>query len=156
MKINRIIFADKRGNNRSAMARALFEKMYPSADREVLARGLVVSFEGPLNQKAEAVMVSNGLETEGFRSKQLTDDVIMSGTLIFTMNAVQREQVIEGYKAANENNTFVLSTFAGEELEIMDPYGGNLQVYGICLEALKSTLEKIQAKIHQMEEGGDL
>ena len=152
MKIKRVIFADNKGNARSAMACALYKKMYPDSDIEVLARGLVVSFSEPLNQKAEAVMAGKGLETEGFTSEQLTEQDIQPGTLIFTMKASQRERVIEEYNGANEKNTFVLSSFAGEELEIMDPYGGNLQVYGICLEALGSTLEKFPEKIKEIED----
>ena len=134
------------------MAYALYKKMYPDSDIEVLARGLVVSFSEPLNQKAEAVMAGKGLETEGFTSEQLTEQDIQPGTLIFTMKASQRERVIEEYNGANEKNTFVLSSFADEELEIMDPYGGNLQVYGICLEALGSTLEKFPEKIKEIED----
>ena len=68
MKINRLIFVDEKGNARSAMACALFKKMYPDLGIEALARGLVVSFGEPLNQKAEAVMAGKGLETEGFIS----------------------------------------------------------------------------------------
>lgn len=151
MNVTRIIFVDKRGNTRSAMAEALYKKMYPDTEREILSRGLVVSFAEPLNQKAEAVMVSNGLETENFRSCELSDDDITDGTILLTMDAHQREKVINDFENADEDNAFVLSSFAGEELEIMDPYGGNLQVYGICLEALRSTLEKFPEKIKEIE-----
>lgn len=149
MKVKRVIFVDKKGNARSAMARALFRKMYPDSGIEALARGLVVSFGEPLNQKAEAVMAGKGLETEGFISEQLTDGDIRPGTLIFTMKESHRERIINDYSGANEKNTFVLSSFVGEELEIMDPYGGNLQVYGICLEALGSTLEELPEKLKE-------
>lgn len=149
MKVDRVIFVDKKGNTRSAMAWALFRRMFPDSGIEPLARGIVVSFDEPLNQKTEAVMAGNGLETEGFRSVELSDQDITDNTLIFTMNARQRQDVISGSERADENNTFVLSEFAGEELEIMDPYGGNLQVYGICLEALARTIEKLPDKIKE-------
>ncbi|MDD6550347.1 MAG: phosphotyrosine protein phosphatase [Lachnospiraceae bacterium] len=152
MRIKRVIFVDNKGNARSAMACALYRKMYPDSGIEALARGIVVSFSEPLNQKAEAVMAGKGLDTEGFTSVQLSEDDIQPGTLIFTMKASQRERVMDEYNGANENNTFVLSSFAGEELEIMDPYGGNLQVYGICLEALGSTLEKFPEKLKEIED----
>lgn len=151
MKVNRIIFLDKRGNTRSAMARALYEKMFPDSGIEVMARGLVVSFSEPLNQKTEAVMAGNGLETDDFRSEELSDKDITDETLILTMNAKQRSDVISEFEVANDDNTFVLSEFAGEELEIMDPYGGNLQVYGICLEALGQTIEKLPDRIKEFE-----
>lgn len=151
MNVDRIIFLDKRGNTRSAMAKALYEKMFPDSGIEAIARGLVVSFSEPLNQKTEAVMAGNGLGTEGFHSEELSDEDITDGTLILAMNAKQRSDAIAEHDEANESNTFVLSEFAGEELEIMDPYGGNLQVYGICLEALGQTIEKLPDRIKEFE-----
>lgn len=152
MKVSRIIFADQKGNTRSAMAKGLFEKMYPDSHLEVLARGLVVSFAEPLNQKAEAVMAGKGMNTEGFQSTQLSDKDITQETLVLAMTKKQQADIIRDYEEANENNTFVLSDFVGEELEIMDPYGGSLQVYGICLEALRSTIEKIPEAIRGRED----
>ena len=81
---------------------------------------------------------------------QLKDEEIKQGTFIFTMKESHRQRVINDYAGANETNTFVLSSFVGEELEIMDPYGGNLQVYGICLEALGSTLEELPEKLKEL------
>lgn len=133
------------------MAKALYEKMFPDSGIEAIARGLVVSFSEPLNQKTEAVMAGNGLGTEGFHSEELSDEDITDGTLILAMNAKQRSDAIAEHDEANESNTFVLSEFAGEELEIMDPYGGNLQVYGICLEALGQTIEKLPDRIKEFE-----
>lgn len=152
MKVKRIIFVDKRANTRSAMASALYKKMFSDSDIDTESRGLVVSFSEPLNQKAEAVMVGNGLQTDGFRSEELSSADITENTLILTMDKKQRDNVIEEYEQANEDNTFVLSDFAGEELEIMNPYGGNLQVYGICLEALGQTIEKIPERIKEFED----
>ena len=41
------------------------------------------------------------------------------------------------------NESFVLSDFVGDELEIIDPYGGTLQTYGICYELMKKTIQKL-------------
>ncbi|MQN01963.1 MAG: phosphotyrosine protein phosphatase [Lachnospiraceae bacterium] len=151
MRVVRLIFVDKKGNARSAMACALYKKMYEDSGIEAMARGLVVSFGEPLNQKAEAVMVGKGLDTTGFISQQLSEKDIKPGTLIFTMKESDQKRIIAEYSGANERNTFVLSSFVGEELEIMDPYGGSLQVYGICLEALGSTLKKLPEKLKEIE-----
>ena len=62
---------------------------------EVLSRGLVVLFPEPLNQKAEAVMISNGLKSEGFMSEQITEEDITDNTLILTMSEESRQKIFE-------------------------------------------------------------
>ena len=96
-----------------------------------------------MNQKTEAVMISNGFETASFRSVQLSDDEIDAHTMLFFMEERQRQQVLGRFPSANITNTFVLSEYVGDELEIMDPYGGTLQTYGICFELLKTAVQRL-------------
>ena len=37
----------------------------------------------------------------------------------------------------------VLTDYVGDELEILDPYGGSLQSYGLCYETLRKTIKKL-------------
>ncbi len=143
----RIIFVEGHGNARSAMACALFGRLYEGSDMEALSRGIVVLFPEPLNQKTEAVMVSNGLAVEGFVSQQLSDSEIEQDTMLFAMEERQRRQIISRYPSATEENTHLLSEYVGDELEIMDPYGGSLQTYGICFEVIRSSVQKLSDKI---------
>lgn len=129
------------------MAAAIFRQIAGDDRIEVLARGIVVQFPEPLNQKTEAIMISNGIKLDEFEAVQLSEDDITEETLIFTMDESQRERVIRELERATEENTFVLSAFVGDELEIMDPYGGSLQSYGLCFEVIKRSIEKLLLKI---------
>ncbi len=148
-KIKRILFTDRSGNSRAPMAAALFQKMYPNVGIEALARGLVVSFPEPMNQKVEAVMAGGGIVWENFTSQGLQDEEIKEDTLVLVMDEKQKEHAIKAFTHATADNTFVLSKYVGEELDIMDPYGGNLQTYGICFEGLKETLGKLQTRLEE-------
>ena len=64
------------------MAAGILKDMLPGKQIEILPRGLVVLFPEPLNQKAEAVMISNGLPTEGYMSQPLTAEDLEENTLI--------------------------------------------------------------------------
>lgn len=64
---------------------------------EIEARGLVVQFPEPVNQKAEAVLISNGISTEGMVSTQLEESDITESTMVFTMESSQRERIIESF-----------------------------------------------------------
>ncbi len=141
--IKRIIFVAGNGISRAPMAAGIFAQLYTKGDIEVLCRGLVVQFPEPLNQKAEAVMISNGITMEDFTSQEISEEDYTEGTIAFTMEKAQQARLIDKIEAANEENTFVLSEYVGDELEIMDPYGGTLQTYGLCFEVMKNAIKKL-------------
>ena len=141
--ITRIIFAGKNGSSRSPMAAAILKSMESDKNYEILSRGILVQFPEPLNPKIEAVLTSNGIEVNDYHAEELDDRDINSTTIIFTMEEAHRKRVIDKIPRANEDNTFVLSTYVGNELEIPDPYGGSLQLYGLCYESIKQTLEDL-------------
>ena len=59
------------------------------------------------------------------------------------MEERQRKKVLEKYENTNVENVYVLTTFVGDELEILDPYGGPLQAYGLCYETLRKSIKKL-------------
>ena len=111
---NRIVFVAESGTCRAPMAAGIFREYSLNHPVEVLVRGLVVLFPEPLNQKAEAVMISNGINLEGFMSSQMTELV-------------------------------------GDELEILDPYGGTLQSYGLCFETMNKSIKKLVKLLNEGE-----
>ena len=147
--ISRIIFAGKNGSSRSPMAAAILKSMDKNKDYEILSRGILVQFPEPLNPKIEAVLTSNGIDMSDYHAKELTDSDINSTTIIFTMEEAHKKRVIDKLSRANEDNTFVLSAYVGNELEIPNPYGGSLQLYGLCYESIKKTLEDLVRVLDQ-------
>ena len=146
--LKRIIFVARSGTGREPMAMGILKDLSFQEDVEILARGLVVSFPEPMNGKAEAVLVSNGISLENYTSVQLENKDITENTLILTMEEKQRRKVLEHYKNATEENVFVLTNFVGDELEIIDPYGGPLQAYGLCYETLRKSIKKLIKKLN--------
>lgn len=142
-KLERIIFVARSGSCREPMAMGILNDLSLKQDVEVLARGLVVSFPEPMNGKAEAVLISNGITLENFTSKQLSNDDITPNTLILTMEKKHREKVLANFENVHVENVYVLTDFVGDELEILDPYGGNLQSYGLCYETLRKSIKKL-------------
>lgn len=142
-KLERIIFVARSGSCREPMAMGILQDLAFKQDVEVLARGLVVSFPEPMNGKAEAVLISNGITLEEFTSKKLTNEDITESTLVLTMEKKHREKVLTQFENAHIENVYVLTDFVGDELEILDPYGGSLQSYGLCYETLRKSLKKL-------------
>lgn len=142
-KLERIIFVARSGGCREPMAMGILNDLTLKKEIEVLARGLVVSFAEPMNGKSEAVLISNGITVENFVSKQLKNDEITEHTLVLTMERGQREKVLSHYENATAERVHVLTDFVGDELEIIDPYGGSLQSYGLCYETLRKSIKKL-------------
>lgn len=149
--IDRIIFVAKSGTSREPMAAGIMNEFVLKKPVEILARGLVVQFPEPMNQKAEAVLISNGINTEGFTSKQLDIEEVTENTIILTMESGYRDKVLELYPDINPEHVYVLSEFVGDELEILDPYGGALQNYGLCYESLRMTIKKLVKILNEGE-----
>lgn len=140
---NKIVFVAESGTCRAPMAAGILKDIAPKRKLEVISRGLVVLFSEPLNQKAEAVMISNGLSTEGYMSSQLSAEDLEGEPLVLVMENRQRQKVLEMFPEVNPEDVQVLTEFVGDELEIIDPYGGSLQLYGLCYETLLSSIRKL-------------
>lgn len=70
-KYNKIIFICDSGTARAPMAEAILKEYTIKYPIEIESRGLVVLFPEPLNQKTEAVLISNGINIGKHMSKQL-------------------------------------------------------------------------------------
>ena len=146
---NRILFVCESGTARSPMAVGILRDFELNHPVDVESRGLVVLFPEPMNQKAEAVLISNGVATTDFMSVQLTEEDFTPDTLILTMEYIQKEKILEKYENVIPENLHVLTELVGDELEILDPYGGALQSYGLCYETMRKSIQKL---VHLLNE----
>lgn len=144
----KIIFADSAGNSRAPMAAELLKECTIKKPIDIQARGIVVLFPEPLNQKAEAVLISNGITLENYMSSQLEEEDFAKDTLIIVMGSSDRQKILDLFEHAILENVQVLTELVGDELEIMDPYGGSLQAYGLCYETLSKSIKKLAAMLN--------
>lgn len=140
---DKVIFVDENGTCRAPMAAEIFKDISSESGIASCARGLVVLFPEPMNQKAEAVMASNGFSVEGYMSCALQLGDVGKNTLVVTMEAAQRLKILEMFQEFEERQVRVLTELVGDELEIVNPYGGSLQVYGLCYETLYTSIKKL-------------
>jgi len=138
---------------RSPLAAALLTRAL--AERGV--EGIDVSSAGtgawdgaPASEGAYLVGLERGLDLSGHRARLLTRELVEAADLILTMARHHRARVDE---LGGEGRVFVLGEYAGrdgEEAEVSDPFGGDLDVYrDTCaeLEALvAAAVERIVAE----------
>ena len=148
----KIIFVCENGTTRAPMAEAIMKEYTLKYPVEIESRGLVVLFPEPLNQKAEAVLISSGINMDDKMSRQIEESDLQEANLILTMEAAQKEKIFEEYQGAVQADVEVLTELVGDELEILNPYGGTLQSYGLCYETLNKTIQKLVKLINEGEE----
>ena len=139
--IEKLIFVEDQGNERAVMAKALFEEEYGTQGIEAEARGIVVLFSQPINQKVKVLLAGDGIDVEGFASKELSEEDFSETTLILTMEKRHKESILKKYPHAV--HVEVLTDITGDELEIMNPYGGELPMYGLCYQSLRIIIKKL-------------
>ena len=140
IRYKKLIFVDTNDNCRAPMAEMILKRKFLTNPLTIESRGMVVLFPEPLNQKAEAVMISNGITLENYMSSQLEPSDFGEHTLVLTFDQAAKEKVLEMEGAQNVE---VLTELTGDELEILDPYGAELVTYGICYETLSNTIHKL-------------
>jgi len=148
-KYKKIIFADNGENIRAPMAAELLKDCSLKTPLDIQARGIVVLFPEPLNQKAEAVLISNGINLVNYKSSQLEEEDFAEDTLVVIMEQGDRQRILDMFESASPENVQVLTELVGDELEIMNPYGGTLQAYGICFETLSKSIKKLAAMLNE-------
>lgn len=152
---DKVIFVCRSGTCRAPMAAALLRECSLKREIQIEARGLVVLFPEPLNQKASAVMISNGINMEGYMSEQLAAEDAEKDTLLVVMEANEIPAVLAIIGEDKLPQVQVLTALVGEELEIMDPYGAPLPSYGLCFESLSKTIKKLAVWLNEQGEASD-
>lgn len=148
-KYRKIIFVCASGTARAPMAEAIMKDYTIKYPLEIESKGLVVLFPEPVNQKAEAVLISNGINLENQMSSQLEQEDLEPDNLIITMEEAQKQKIIETYELPEGVDIEVLTELTGDELEIINPYGGTLQSYGLCYETLNKTIKKLVSMVNE-------
>jgi protein-tyrosine-phosphatase len=135
---------------RSPLAAALLER----ALRERAATGIEVTSAGtgawdgaPVSEGAYLVGLERGLDLSGHRARLLTRELVEEADLILTMARHHRARVDE---LGGEGRVFVLGEYAGREgddAEVSDPFGGDLDVYRDTCAELDAMLDAAVARI---------
>lgn len=148
---NKLIFVSTANTSRSPMAETIYRNLDQNSDIEVVSRGLVVLFEEPVNPKAKTVLNNHELSMGEHVSKQLSVEEVDEHTLILTMNEKQKNSIINDFGITE--NIYTINEFAGEMLQIHDPYGGDLVEYEKCYQEIVRVVKKV---IYKLQDSNNL
>lgn len=139
--ITKLIFVCTENTCQSPIAETIFKALNHDLDIDVYSRGLVVLFSEPINPKSETVLATHGMLPDNHMSHQFHPEEIDEGTLILTMNTVQKRRLATDF-IINEN-TYTIREFAGEHGDISDPYGHDAEAYETCYHELYDLMQRV-------------
>ncbi|MCC8017837.1 MAG: phosphotyrosine protein phosphatase [Lachnospiraceae bacterium] len=150
-KYDRLVFVSKGDTASGPMAEAILRSKYLLEELEVTSKGLIVLFPEPINPKAEAVLVSNGLTMKAHMSDPLVQEDFDGRTLILAMTEEVRERILETFSPEREDLVQVLHQYVGAAEEPVNPYGGSLADYGQCFADLEWMIKRLVVQLNEEE-----
>ena len=149
-RYDRLIFVSNSDTALGPMAEAILQNKFLLDVLEISSKGVIVLFPEPINPKAEAVLVSNGLTMKEHTSVPLLAEDFEERTLILAVNGNVRQKVQNQFgELADGLQT--LAEFTGEEREVSDPYGGELADYGVSFGELDALIAKLVLQLNEEE-----
>jgi protein arginine phosphatase len=143
---------------RSPLAEALVRRSLEEhgvSDVTVLSAGTGAWDGAPASEGAYLVGLERGLDLSGHRARLLTRELVESADLILTMARHHRARVDE---LGGEGRVFVLGEYAGregDEAEVSDPFGGDLDVYRRTCAELETLASAVVERLVKEEQRGD-
>ncbi|WP_050608326.1 low molecular weight protein arginine phosphatase [Clostridium niameyense] len=147
-----ILFICTGNTCRSCMAEAIFNSLSDDSDIIANSAGLaVVPGSVTSDNTCTIVKEKNGVDLSNREAVQLTEDMIEEADLILTMTYSMKDLLIN-LLMGDSNRIFCINEYVGLEGEILDPYGGDIDVYEQTYDQLKNNiillLKKIKEDIH--------
>jgi len=128
----------------AAMAAQIFTEAGLAA--EVSSAGVSAWGGQPASRHAVAVMEECGLGLHKHNSTLVTTALLNSATVVLTMTRSHRAMLLSDYPAAKDK-IYTLAEYAGDSVDIADPFGGDQEEYRICATQLRKLLRIVADKL---------
>lgn len=150
-RYDKLIFVSNSDTAEGPMAEAIMQSKYLLEELEITSKGVVVLFPEPINQKAEAILVSNGLTMKDHMSDPLVQEDFDERTLIVAVRSGVKQKIRTEFHLEDGEQIHVLNEYVGVDKEITSPYGGSLADYGQCFAELDALIAKLVIQLNEEE-----
>src|SRR5258708_3166420 len=156
--IQRILLVCTGNICRSPLAEALLHRALEQRSVEgvsVTSAGTGAWDGAPASEGAYLVGLERGLDLSGHRARLLTRELVEEADLILTMARHHRARVDE---LGGEGRVFVLGEYGGregDEAEVSDPFGGDLDVYRDTCAELEALVTALVERLVKERQPGD-
>lgn len=144
--MRKIVFVCTGNICRSPMAEFIAKDIFNKRkiNIEVISRGIAVYFPSEASENSLRTMEGYGLDLSKHRAKQITQEDINSCKLIYTMTKQHKDFIEHFSKNDVSNKVFTLKEYVkANGIDILDPYGGDIDVYKSCAEELYLYIDRL-------------
>ena len=138
---------------RSAMGQALLEKRVKELNKniEVYSSGIYAYTGDKATNHAISIMKNYNVDLENHRATYIKETDIIEMDLILCATKNHKDIILEEYPKL-QNKVYTIKEYAeydlkGGDIDINDPYGGNLESYKKCATEISDCIELILKKI---------
>jgi len=161
--MKRILFVCTGNTCRSSMAEGLFKHLLKAENVSdkycVSSAGTSAFLKLPASDNAIKVLDELEIDLKNHESTAVAKDMLQKADLILTMTKSHKAYVL-GVVPEAISKVFTLKEYVGEgvsaavaidDVDVVDPYGGDIETYRICRDEILANLKKVLNKL-EMEE----
>ncbi|MFA6940934.1 MAG: low molecular weight protein arginine phosphatase [Clostridiaceae bacterium] len=144
-----ILFLCTGNTCRSRMAEAIFNKKNNDKDIKAYSAG-IMAVSGTRTSKNAALVIKENLDIDisSNPARLFSREMVEKADLIFTMTGAIEKSIKSSYPAYIEK-IFTLNGFIGLNSDILDPFGGDLQVYRQTFNQLNNSILLLNKKLKE-------
>ncbi len=131
---------------RSPMAAAILKsKKIPSV--EVKSAGIFAMSGSPMSQNSQLILQEQHINYDHL-SKPVSLEELKWANLILTMTSGHKEALLQVYpQVADKTFTLKEYVFGKGDLDVLDPFGGDLSMYRVTFTELNQLMDELEKKL---------
>lgn len=137
-----VLFVCTGNTCRSPMAEAVFNKQAAEKCLNFSAQSAGIFADGSeVSANSVLAMCEENIDISGRRSVQVTAEMIENSDIVLTMSKSHKNALIMSF--GNSDKIKTLAEYAGENDDVSDPYGGDIEEYRKCRDIIEKLVKSV-------------